>query len=449
MTVPPGTYNMSASATGYATGTAAAVVVTAGATTTQDFNLVAVPILVFQSSAIDDSGGNNNGVIDFNECAKINVTLRNSGGAGATGISGSLSTTTTGVTMRTANSAYADIAAGATGTNTTPFAITTSPTFVVGTPIAFTLNVTTTQGPFTITFSVPTGALGAPVTFLYSGPPVPIPDNNPTGAFAPIVVSGVVGNVAKVTATVYINHTWDGDLNLSLIGPDATAVALATGRGGSGDNYGTDCPADANDTTWDDAAGTAIGSGAPPFVGTFRPESPLSAFSGKAANGSWQFKAVDTAAADIGNINCVKLTITPFVGTDGGGACPGATFYSLPPCRVADTRNPAGPSGAPALAANSLRTFPASGICSIPADATAAAIVATVVDETDFGDLRLFPAGSTLPLASTINFAVNHAKANNAIVPLGTFGAISVQCDMPPASTGTTNFLFDVFGYFK
>jgi len=170
---------------------------------------------------------------------------------------------------------------------------------------------------------------------------------------------------------------------------------------------------------------------------------------GKAANGTWQFKAVDTAMPDIGNINCVKLTITPFVGTDGGGACPGATFYSLPPCRVADTRNPTGPSGAPALAANSLRTFPAAGVCSIPADATAAAIVATVVDETDFGDLRLFPAGSTLPLASTINFAVNHAKANNAIVPLGTFGAISVQCDMPPASTGTTNFLFDVFGYFK
>ena len=76
--------------------------------------------------------------------------------------------------------------------------------------------------------------------------------------------------------------------------------------------------------------------------------------------------------------------------------------------------------------------------------------MATVVGETDFGDLRIFPAGITpIPLASTLNFAVNHVRANNAIVPLGTAGEIAVQCDMPTGSTGTTNFLFDVFGFFK
>ena len=455
MTVPVGTYSVSASAAGYFTGTAPAVVVTASATTTQDFNLVAggPPILVFESRAIDDSPGNNNGVIDFNECVNINVTLRNTGLSGATGISGTLSTATAGVTVGTPTSAYADIAPAATGANTTPFQITTSPTFVIGTPIAFTLNVTTTQGPFTINFSVPTGTLGTPVDIIYSGPPVAIPDNNPTGAFAPIVVSGITGTVAKVTATVFINHTWDGDLNLTLIGPDSTSVALATARGGSGDNYGTDCPADANDTTWDDAAATAIGAGTPPFVGSFRPEAPLSAFAAKVANGTWQFKAVDTAAADTGNINCVKLTITPVVGTDGGGACgapPVGSFYALPPCRVVDTRGTPGPTGGPALGANTLRTFPAAGQCLIPADATAVAMVATVVGETDFGDLRIFPAGTTpIPLVSTINFAANHVKANNAIVPLGTAGEISVQCDMPAGSTGTTHFLYDVFGYFK
>ena len=73
----------------------------------------------------------------------------------------------------------------------------------------------------------------------------------------------------------------------------------------------------------------------------------------------------------------------------------------------------------------------------------------TVADETDFGDLRIFPAGGTLPAASTINFAVNHARANNAIIGVGSGGAISVKCDMPLGSTGTTSFLFDVFGYFK
>jgi subtilisin-like proprotein convertase family protein len=380
------------------------------------------------------------------------VTLRNAGTAGATGIAATLGTTTPGVTVEPTNSTstYPDIAPGGTGTNATPFRITTSPAFVVGTRIAFTLNVTTGQGPFVINFSVPTGTLGAPVNILYSGPPVAIPDNNPAGASAPIVVSGITGSVGRVTATVFINHTWDADLNLTLIAPDGTPVPLSTARGGQFDNFGTNCPADANDTTWDDAAATAIGSGAAPFVGSFRPETPLSALNAKNPNGTWQFKGVDTANLDTGAINCVKLTITPVTGTDGGGACgappPVGKFYALPPCRVADTRT----TTPPALGANTLRTFPAAGVCSIPADATAIAIVATVVGETDFGDLRIFPAGLTpIPLASTLNFAVNHVKANNAIVPLGTAGEIGVQCDMPTGSTGTTHFLFDVFGYFK
>jgi hypothetical protein len=122
------------------------------------------------------------------------------------------------------------------------------------------------------------------------------------------------------------------------------------------------------------------------------------------------------------------------------------TFFTLTPCRVADTRGPAGPSGGPALAANTTRTFPAAGVCGIPGDAVAIAINVTVVEETDVGDLRLYAAGGAVPTASTINFTANHVRANNAIIPLGTGGEIAVQTDMP---TGTTQFLFDVTGYFK
>jgi hypothetical protein len=53
------------------------------------------------------------------------------------------------------------------------------------------------------------------------------------------------------------------------------------------------------------------------------------------------------------------------------------------------------------------------------------------------------------PTASTINFAANHVRANNAIIPLGSAGQVGVRCDMPPGSTGSTHFLMDVFGYFK
>lgn len=88
------------------------------------------------------------------------------------------------------------------------------------------------------------------------------------------------------------------------------------------------------------------------------------------------------------------------------------------------------------------------GVCGIPSTARAAALIVTVVDESDFGDLRLYPAG-TNPSSSTINFSVQKVRASNAIVPLGAGGQIAVQCDMPSGSTGHTHFLFDVTGYFQ
>jgi hypothetical protein len=125
------------------------------------------------------------------------------------------------------------------------------------------------------------------------------------------------------------------------------------------------------------------------------------------------------------------------------------SFYALTPCRVADTRLAPGPSGGPALPANSFRSFPTAGVCSIPATARMVAINVTVAQPGDVGDLRLFPFGDITPTASTINFVANRARANNAVVALGLDGRLVVRCDMPAGSTATTHFLFDVFGYFQ
>ena len=67
----------------------------------------------------------------------------------------------------------------------------------------------------------------------------------------------------------------------------------------------------------------------------------------------------------------------------------------------------------------------------------------------DLGDLRVYPTGGIAPLASSINFRPGIVRANNAIIRLGVGGQISVQCDMPPGSTGGTHFFFDVYGYFQ
>src|ERR1700693_5129225 len=47
-------------------------------------------------------------------------------------------------------------------------------------------------------------------------------------------------------------------------------------------------------------------------------------------------------------------------------------FIGLAPCRIADTRNPAGPYGAPALAAGVPRNFTLTGQCGIPTAALVA-----------------------------------------------------------------------------
>jgi hypothetical protein len=127
------------------------------------------------------------------------------------------------------------------------------------------------------------------------------------------------------------------------------------------------------------------------------------------------------------------------------------SFFSVQPCRLVDTREPIGPSGGPQLDANTERSFPVKGRCSVPTTARAVALNVTAAQPTDSGDLRLYPAGSPAPLASTINFAASKVRANNALILLGTDGAgnhLTVRVDMPPGSSGHVHLVLDVTGYF-
>jgi hypothetical protein len=127
-------------------------------------------------------------------------------------------------------------------------------------------------------------------------------------------------------------------------------------------------------------------------------------------------------------------------------ACSATKFYTLTPCRIADTRNAVGPSGGPALSAGEVRNFPAAGLCGIPSSARAIAVNLAVYLPGDMGDLRAHPAGGTAPMASSLNFRPGIVRSNSAVVPLGSGGQVAIQCDMP--SSGTNVFI-DVFGYFQ
>jgi hypothetical protein len=58
----------------------------------------------------------------------------------------------------------------------------------------------------------------------------------------------------------------------------------------------------------------------------------------------------------------------------------------------------------------------------------------------------VFPAGSERPLVSSVNFAPGQTRANNAILTLGTGGAITLYCGQ---ATGSVHILLDVNGFFQ
>jgi len=123
----------------------------------------------------------------------------------------------------------------------------------------------------------------------------------------------------------------------------------------------------------------------------------------------------------------------------------GADYYTVPPCRVVDTRmSPDGPLAGPALLAGETREFPLAGNCGIPPSASAVSVNVTVTQATDAGDLRLYPAGDAAPLVSSINWSPGQTRANSAIVKLSGEG-LSVRCDQ---ASGRVHLILDVNGYY-
>jgi uncharacterized repeat protein (TIGR01451 family) len=276
-----------------------------------------------QALAIDAFTGNGNGSIDPNECIELKVVLVNNVRSPATTISATLATTTGGVVLSQAQSSYPDIQPGATGTNNVPFRFTTSPGFVCGTVIDFTLTVISDQEVRTIKLRLNTGQIGTPITF-QNDSQINIPDASPLGVDSPVTVSGFNSAIGKVTVSLYVTHTFDFDLTLVLYAPDGSHVILSQNNGFFGRNFGSACSPESSRTTFDDKASTPIGLGRPPYVGSFKPDQPLGAFNGKsgtAVNGTWRLHVIDQFAGDTGAIQCWSLNVSPTVCADGGGDC--------------------------------------------------------------------------------------------------------------------------------
>lgn len=129
----------------------------------------------------------------------------------------------------------------------------------------------------------------------------------------------------------------------------------------------------------------------------------------------------------------------------GLGDAQALRFYTIAPCRLLDTRQSGGKSGAfgpPNLAAGVARTVPVhSGGCGVPAGAKAYLLNVTVVPSGQLAYLTAWPAGIAAPLASTLNSFEGRVVANATIVPAGTGGSIQIL------ATNPTHVIVDVNGY--
>jgi uncharacterized repeat protein (TIGR01451 family) len=167
---------------------------------------------------------------------------------------------------------------------------------------------------------------------------------------------------------------------------------------------------------------------------------------------SWTGEVVANAAlVPAGTNGSISVYVTDptdvILDSNGYFGQPGGTgalaFYPVAPCRVADTRNGAGPFGGPEMAAGETRSFtiPASG-CYVPPTAAAYSLNVTVVPDGPLEYLSAWPAGSAQPFVSTLNSFDGAVVANAAIVPAGPDGAISVYVTNP------TQVILDINGYF-
>jgi len=119
---------------------------------------------------------------------------------------------------------------------------------------------------------------------------------------------------------------------------------------------------------------------------------------------------------------------------------PSLNFFTVVPCRAVDTRVAGGP-----IVAGADRTFTLAGTCDIPTTARAVSLNIAVTQPSAPGNVRLFPAGSPVPVASTLNYAADQTRGNNAVIGLSVDGELTARCQ----PSGSTHLILDVNGYFE
>lgn len=168
----------------------------------------------------------------------------------------------------------------------------------------------------------------------------------------------------------------------------------------------------------------------------------LADFSGQSIRLRWRM-GTDTSTSDAGWwVDDVVIS----VGSSCSSVAVPMGYHLATPCRVVDTRNPAGPHGGPALSPGVQRLFAMQGQCGIPVSAKAVSLNVTVTGQTDAGNLVLLPAGTPVGATSTLSYGPTKTRANNTIVGLDAAGRLLAIAQQ---ATGTVDLIIDVNGWFE
>ncbi len=159
-----------------------------------------------------------------------------------------------------------------------------------------------------------------PVTVSTGNVSVPIPDA--VGSTPGVATStiNVTDNflIQGLTLTLNISHTFDPDLEASLIftpagGGTPITITLFTNVGQAGGAQGF------FNTVFDDAAQTPIAQGGRPFFGTFNPKTPLSVLKNMGSAGTYTLQIKDDTPGNTGTLTNWSLTFQkPVPGTGLG-----------------------------------------------------------------------------------------------------------------------------------
>ena len=119
----------------------------------------------------------------------------------------------------------------------------------------------------------------------------------------------------------------------------------------------------------------------------------------------------------------------------------GLGFYTVPPCRVFDSR-----SGSP-LSNGFTQSVPVRGLCGIPATAKALSFNLTAVEPNTLGFLQVYPTGTNPGTVSQINFGPGQTRSNNGVIEIGADGSMTVGAAL--TFGGVVDFVLDANGYFE